>query len=417
MEVLKEKPKCRSATKEMKKKINVLMITGVYIPEYNGAVRQCRQLILELYHLVNFEILCGSNFSKESGEKIIDKILVTKVFMDRSRYVQYIFQCIHFYKILLNKLKFFDIVHIHGFSTRNAGVILLALLLRKKIIIKMTSLGQDDPEYVMKKSIFLWQIYKKCNLFIGISPAFSLSFRNSGLPFDKYKLIPNGVNSIKFKPLLPEQKNTLRVNLGYNTTDIIVLFVGHFSPEKNPILAYLSWINFIKINPHSKLIFIGSSSNHFEVDNAIIENIKKDSYKRNIIDAVSFIDKTDSVENFMQIADVFIMTSEREGLPNVLLEAMSCGLPCIAKNLPGITDWIIKDGETGLLFDGNDPEYISGKINSLLINVSLRKKISVGAAEFICDNFSSSKNSKSIFNLYQEAIYGKHTIVSSLEKA
>jgi glycosyltransferase involved in cell wall biosynthesis len=119
----------------------------------------------------------------------------------------------------------------------------------------------------------------------------------------------------------------------------------------------------------------------------------------------------------MQVADIFVMTSEREGLPNVLLEAMSCGLPCIAKNLPGITDWIIKDGETGLLFDGNDPEYISNKINSLIKNAGLRNKISSGAAEFIGDNFSSSRNSKSIYNLYQETIYGEHLTVNSLEKS
>lgn len=387
----------------MNKNINVLMITGVYFPEFNGAVRQCGQLISELSHTVKFEVLCATNQKNEIGEKFRDRVLITKVFMNRISFFQYFFNLLNFYRILFLKLKFFDIVHIHGFSWRNAGVILIAVLLRKKIILKMTSFGQDDPESIKKKSRILWYIFNLCDFFIGISPVFSESCSNSGISKDKYRLIPNGVSLNIFRPISLERKIKFKENFGYKQHDKIILFVGHFSPEKNPLFVYESWIKFYEINNNAKLIFIGINSDHFEVDDSIFIKINDDLAKRGLSDHVKFIQKTDFVQDYMQFADVFFMASEREGLPNVLLEAMACGLPCIVKIIPGITDWIVQDGQSGLLFDKNDSVNVANLINLLVNDILLRQKIINNASKFISENFSSNSTSQKILKTYSEA--------------
>lgn len=386
----------------MEKKLKILMITGVYTPDHNGAVRQCRQLVSELRHLVDFEILCGTNQIVEVGEKIIDQTIVTKVFISGGIDFKNLMCYIFFYQKLLNKMKIFDIVHIHGFSIRNAGVILFCRLLRKKIILKMTSFGDDDPISIMKKSFLLFSIYKLCHLFIGISPPFLMSVEKSGIPVRKYRFVPNGVDLGKFMPAENGKKSHLRGKYGFAENDKILLFVGHFSTEKNPYLVYLIWLSLLKLEPDAKLIFIGAKANHFEVNESIYENIKKDLINRKISDAVIFIDKTNSIVDYMQISNLLIMASEREGLPNVLLEAMSCGLPCIVKKLPGITDWLIKDAESGLLFDKNDPVDLSKKINLILNNESIREKISDNAKKFVNNHFSSIKTSENILKIYKE---------------
>ena len=60
----------------MCKKINVLMITGVYLPEFNGAILQCRNLILNTKDQVNYSILTGTHFNKNKQQINIDDIPV-----------------------------------------------------------------------------------------------------------------------------------------------------------------------------------------------------------------------------------------------------------------------------------------------------------------------------------------------------
>jgi glycosyltransferase involved in cell wall biosynthesis len=56
----------------------------------------------------------------------------------------------------------------------------------------------------------------------------------------------------------------------------------------------------------------------------------------------------------------------REGLPNALLEAMACGLPCVATRLPGVTDAIIEDGVTGWLVPADDAAALSARLTGAL---------------------------------------------------
>jgi glycosyltransferase involved in cell wall biosynthesis len=77
----------------------------------------------------------------------------------------------------------------------------------------------------------------------------------------------------------------------------------------------------------------------------------------------------------MQQADVFILPSLSEGLPNVILEAMACGLPIVASRIGGIPDIIINE-TNGYLVEVKDTDAIAHKIMLLLQDGPLRKKIS-----------------------------------------
>jgi glycosyltransferase involved in cell wall biosynthesis len=385
-------------------KINILMITGVYLPEINGAVRQCSQLMSGLRELVNYSVLTGTNDESLGGQIYIDGISVTKVFMPKRRNFKYIMGAARFFISLVTILQKIDLVHIHGFSNRNAIAILISLILKKRVIIKMTSFGQDDPMSIKERSFFLWKIFDCCNAYIGISPAFTRSYKKAKQLEYKYNFIPNGVDLDRYCPIMPHERNSLRLKYGFSELDKIIIFVGHFSHDKQPMFLYRAWTKLCEQNILAKIIFIGHTGRHFEVDERIVELIKLDALKRGILPLMHFVEETLHIDEYMKIADVLVLTSIREGLPNILLEAMACSLPCIVRDLPGVTDWLIADGESGELFQSNDPIELSKKIVPYVTTCTKSREIGRAARIYVERNFSSNFTSLKILDLYRKTL-------------
>jgi len=380
------------------------MITGVYLPEINGAVLQCSQLINILGKFVNYSILTGTSDESSNKYDYIDGVLVTRVFMPYRRNLEFFIGAVRFYVCLIRMLRENDLVHIHGFSKRNAVAIFIGWVLRKKVVLKMTSCGYDDPLSIKNGPVILWKIFKLCHAYIGISPAFLESYLKAGVSEHKFNLIPNGVDLDRYSPVSPNERQALREKYGFTSHDKVIIFVGHFSPEKRPMLVYRAWARLCAHNISAKLVFIGHTSNHFEVDEGIIESIKQDAHQRGVLQRIHFVETTPHVDEYMKIADVFTLPSVREGLPNVLLEAMACALPCVVSILPGITDWLIDDDETGILFRSDDPDVLATKLAPYLVENFINQKMGLAARQAMETNFSCMTTSQKVLELYRRAM-------------
>ncbi len=107
-------------------------------------------------------------------------------------------------------------------------------------------------------------------------------------------------------------------------------------------------------------------------------------------------------------ADIFILPSLYEGHPKTLCEAMACGLPCIATDVPGNRD-VIQHGKTGWLCESTEPESIRSAIETLLSDDNLRKKLGDNARKFIEDHYSLDIACEKEMDVYQQAIESYHT--------
>ena len=117
-------------------KLKILMVTGVFYPELNGAVLQCMQLIENLSGSIEFSVLSGSNSKIDNKDCVNEGLHLTSVFMPKLKKIEYIKGAIHFFICLIALIKKADLVHIHGFSKRNAIVIGICRILNKKVILK-----------------------------------------------------------------------------------------------------------------------------------------------------------------------------------------------------------------------------------------------------------------------------------------
>ena len=95
--------------------------------------------------------------------------------------------------------------------------------------------------------------------------------------------------------------------------------------------------------------FVGATkSDYFEVDESIADGMRADAAAaRPIAPCDLHRRRCTMLHRHFRLADVFVLPSRREGLPVALMEAMSCGLPCVASRLPGATDTLIAGRRVG----------------------------------------------------------------------
>ena len=96
----------------------------------------------------------------------------------------------------------------------------------------------------------------------------------------------------------------------------------------------------------------------------------------------------------------FVLLSIREGLPNVLLEAMACTLPCVVSDLLGMTYWLIHDGVTDALFHSDDHDVLIRKISPHFAEHGIQQRMGLAARHFMENNFSGASTSQKLLNLY-----------------
>ena len=382
------------------KKLSVLMVTGVYYPEVNGATLQCMRVISTLKKDVNFSVLTTTKYKNIAKNNVIDGIDVYRHYIGNR--LGKFSQLFGISWIFLTKK--IDIVHLHGFSSRSALIVLISKIFNKKVIIKMTSFGHDDAISIQNKSRLFFLIYSLADTYIGVSPIFKEMYLKSELNERKYYQIPNGVDTNLFLPLANvKEKNELRSELGLPIDISLILVVGHFSIDKSANHVLDAWLRIQKeSNNQSGIVFIGSTNNNsFEVDRNIVNSIYSKS-KQFIGERVFFVEKTNHIEQYYQAADVYVLSSAREGLPNTLLEAMSCALPVISTRLKGITDWVLNHNVNGMMYDYGDIDALGILLENLLQDNNLCKHIGSNARTTIKDNFNILSTAEKIHKIYED---------------
>jgi glycosyltransferase involved in cell wall biosynthesis len=92
------------------------------------------------------------------------------------------------------------------------------------------------------------------------------------------------------------------------------------------------------------------------------------------------------------------MTSKWEGLGNVIIEAMNCGVPCVLYDVLGVRD-TLPDGKGGLLVDTN-PEALASAVTRLIVDQDLCKKLAIEARANVQKNFDAGASVRALVDLY-----------------
>lgn len=123
-------------------------------------------------------------------------------------------------------------------------------------------------------------------------------------------------------------------------------------------------------------------------DGPLLEQLTQQQEKLNLKDNLHFLGKIKDVVPTLRKSKVFVLLSENEGMSIAMLEAMSCGLPVVIRNVGDLRD-AIQNGQEGILLDEEDTNEIATKILALLNDSNLRLKQSIAARKMIIQQFST----------------------------
>jgi glycosyltransferase involved in cell wall biosynthesis len=385
----------------------VLMVTGVYAPETSGASLQCRSLIRALSGRASCAVLTTTTDASLPWQSVIDGTPVRRITVDPGSRVSKAVAIERMASSFLELARDVDIVHLHGFSQKSVLVVALARLLGKRIVIKLTSLGHDDPASMRARGAMLWTAYRQADAFIGVAPRFAESFEATGLDRRRFVFIPNGVDLQRFKPSTPDARAEFQRQLDIPTGDPVVLFVGFFSREKNPDVLFDAWLSLLDRGITSTLVFVGATAGaYYEIDAGLAERIAAKARARGVADRIVFVESADHIEHYYRAADVFALPTAREGLPNVLLEAMACGVPPVITRLEGVTDWIVDPGVTGELVPSPESAAFVAALAPLLTSPERRRAIGAAARASVADRFDITATAQKTLEVYEQLVRG-----------
>ena len=155
-------------------------------------------------------------------------------------------------------------------------------------------------------------------------------------------------------------------------SDAYYVAIGRLDESKNFSMLIKSFGEFSKVYPENKLLIYGKGQEETKLKNLIGE--------LGLNEKVILMGQTDNVPKALSKAKVFILSSDYEGMPNALLEAMSVGVPVISTDCPcGGPKMIIQDNENGLLVPVNDEKAMTDAMLKIEGSDELREKFKLNS--------------------------------------
>ena len=201
------------------------------------------------------------------------------------------------------------------------------------------------------------------------------------------QLIPNGVDLTRFHPA--------HVDTSIGGREQVVVCISQLRYEKGIDVLLQAWYLVHKQAPQARLIIVGDGDLQFQ-----LERLAK---ALGIAYSVEFTGLQSDVPAQLHRGNVAVLPSRWEGIPNALLEAMACGLSCVATRVSGSED-IIRHGVNGLLVESEDHQGMAQALLTLLHDPVLAQKYGRAAREMVERHYSFEEVMDRYVELYQRIV-------------
>jgi len=149
--------------------------------------------------------------------------------------------------------------------------------------------------------------------------------------------------------------------------------------------------------PDTRLILAGDGS-----EEARLRDVTR---AHGLEDLVVFLGHRDDIYDVLRAMEIFVLCSDHEGLPMVLLEALHLGVPVVARRVGGLPD-VIQEGVSGVLVRSSDPKVLAAQCVHLLVDAKRRRDMASAGRARVSEFFTADRNATQVAALYRELCQG-----------
>lgn len=202
--------------------------------------------------------------------------------------------------------------------------------------------------------------------------------------------IGNGINFEEFNDI-----SLCKIN---DVDEVNIVCVARIEPVKNHSML-LQAVNILKnkYNIENFKLFLVGEGNATEIKKYILKNQLQDHVK-----FTGMLDRKRLI-NTINMSDISVLTSVKEGKPRALIESIYLGKPCVATDVVG-TNEVVLDNYNGFLVELNDSEKFAERLNELITNKKIYKKFSLNAKEYAVKEFDENNIIDKLKCIYLESV-------------
>ncbi len=297
----------------------------------------------------------------------------------------------------------YDILHVFQFTPFALPALLVCWLARKPLIIAMrcdgipageclpacgkrlrTGADLETLERLGRPILWLMncQLRRMQASITILSARMRERLRRCGLDGARVLLIPNGVDTSLFRPCPGVQERVPTV-----------VCVAKLRYQKGVDILLRAWRKVVEQRPEARLLIVG--------DGPLFDELRCLAASLGVTSSVEFTGLCTDVVQHLQRGHIAVLPSRWEGMPNALLEAMSCGLACVATRVSGSED-LLSQSERGVLVEPGDGDALAAALLFLLKNPELARDYGRAARQHIEQQYSFEQIMQRYIDLYAD---------------
>lgn len=322
----------------------------------------------------------------ELGKAARELGINTMLFPSRFRFDP---MCVHRIYSYLSGQKI-NILHSHGYKASLLAFLSNYLLKIPIIITSHLWFSKGDTKLKLYHALEA-KIMKAVSAVVGVSEEICRKIMVKGVDHEKVYLIHNGIDLSNYRKYPRDNAIALFNELNINKDDFVIGTAGRLDPQKgyHYLLSAMKILN--EKNIDAKCVIFG--------EGPLREELERTSRELDLQNIVHFPGFRGDLINFLDLMDIFVLTSIDEGLPMILLEAMAMKKTIISTPV-GAIDKVLTHEQNAFLYDVGDVTTLAKYIIDLKNNPERREKMGEEAFNRFKSQFSSEVMAKKYISIY-----------------
>lgn len=269
--------------------------------------------------------------------------------------------------------------------------------------IRLSQVDLDRYDWLVRVNYSVERVLARfADAIIANSEAGRRICERNGYPARRLTVVPNGIDTERFKRDSAGGA-AIREQWGWQQQTVIGL-VGRVDPVKAHDLFFEAAARLAQRVPRARFLCVGVTA-------AQAKAFEQPLRRLGLENLVRFSPPTDDLARAYSALDILCMCSHGEGFPNVVAEAMSCGVPCVVTDV-GDAAYLV--GETGIVVPPRDPERLAAGLEAMIARISAHsEQMRCAARQRIADNFGLESMTQKTIAVFEQVLANGFTLNSA----